>query len=903
MKYLPIVIGQRRLHVCHLNNNKNAQAVFEFIVPTAGGETELFKIDGRSKFVSMDGLELLSDSEKYRVDPINENGDGNELSLKIIFGHVAAEQDYNNKNGISVTRAHKDRSLRAISTRAKINKLKVNIVYCERVKQGNEYEVVEYCYNIIIHIPYSQAANIDIYDAAIDFGSEASQIGTKLANSENNAQDVKIVRELKQFHDQYIADKRDRFWQGDAADRNPETSCFYKSVFFVDKAHNGFRPAEPPNARKEKTLLKTLLPEETAYTTEQYEQGNIYSNLFLLPNLKLIELLTERDLGMADDIPFKQEQDTGDYGFGKARSVFDPVLIEVYIRMILNALLHTILNKLNDQPQKDKYVNIILLVPNVYSQSKVYTIIQNLYTDFNGIVRFNKQYQKFKGVEVKLLSESDASFLGLKIGDREPKIINKEGAHYLVIDAGKGTTDFSIIRQQKKSNVSYESVFRAGLPGSGQFLTHAFIEAVNECFDFDTDIYDLIKKTKYPEILQFMDHMETFKKNHERFKPYKDSGELRKKFSTLYHLNNALRDTFINNCFQLPTSHEKLSEKVNKLVDEIYKSVLKSNVTEFHQIILAGRAFKLKMLKDAVESKFADKLTTDLPEDKRIVFRENNLKQVCLSGAFYMKYFRVNYNSELVGIPVQYAENIENKKEEKPWNFGDWLRGIFKEDENTGIVETDVSIGESFFYNGANYNGANYANRLVIAGREYWNAALDSDPEGFRLFFTGDGFIKLLNGRAVRLDAPQLEASISEMVKQTLFPFAYISFDPKSGPAPDGPEKEVPIPSQPPTSPSTPTHGQAAQARNQEKPDFAKKTGLPDYDSPPEKSLKPDTAEKWLSPLVSPDVPKEQKVTEPNPESKPPLPALDDDSEKDEVAPKKQPGKSNEPPPSADAYL
>lgn len=115
--------------------------------------------------------------------------------------------------------------------------------------------------------------------------------------------------------------------------------------------------------------------------------------------------------------------------------------------------------------------SITLLLPNVMSQGEVSNFVEDVQRLVNSKTFLSHLPKGFKlsTIDVRTCSESDASLLNW---------INKQKhvqpGRYLIIDMGKGTTDFSVVNI--KSATQAESIFRAGIIGAGNVLSYAILD-------------------------------------------------------------------------------------------------------------------------------------------------------------------------------------------------------------------------------------------------------------------------------------------------------------------------------------------------------------------------------------------------------------------------------------------
>lgn len=822
--YLPIKIGQRRMHICHLNY-PSVNYGFEFIVPIAGNYIELFSLSNLAKLVSTKGTKFNKFLKNLKFGISSSEIKDYSIDLRITFEEPDGKNNAPLKGtkssglGISIDRDSQNNFVANATNLIKINKLNITISYKE--KDNAEFE-----YSFVIHTP-KVSDQIKFYNTAIDFGSEASQVAYKNHSGDDQIQFIRLFDKLKEFYDQF--NNHSNFWQGKLNDQDPETSRLFKSVFFVNKNPiHGYAYADKPNKHNTHTILQPITPRVPSTDAAD----NPYKNLFLLPNLKLIELLPEYQF-LTDSIHFNSDENNPGELSGE-ENILSNDLVKDYIRIILCYFLYGILECVKAQTKSEKYFHITLLMPNVYSQEKVYTIVKNFYADFNKIITLG-EYSNLKGIEVQAMSESDASFLGMRIRSNAStpiieRIDNESNANYLIIDAGKGTTDFSIVKQQK-SHIKYDSILRTGLPFSGHLLSFAFIESISKVLK-EIDLIEMIKhETNYSEILNFMELIEDFKKNHTKYtdlqiailpdneKKYYET-KFEENFSSLEQVNSFLKEGFIekeiemdisntgnNNKktqkikgFRIPGSDEIVKQKVKTIVEKIEENIRHSGIERFHQIILAGRAFRFEPLLLEVKNKF-DSLVI---ANNKFIFQTENSKRICIEGAFQSKNLHVNLNSELIGIPVILDDKYHPYSPPKSF-----LQKLF-------TSKKEKFIDEFTFYNGFIINHDLKNKTIRIGARDYFIDDMASEAsKKYILFYTGDGFILQWNSNIKLLTEFKVSQSFTKMVEETLFPFAYISFGSKEQGGNKGDEAQKPKPDLP-KKPIQPTPN---KRRDQEVPD------------------------------------------------------------------------------------
>lgn len=134
-----------------------------------------------------------------------------------------------------------------------------------------------------------------------------------------------------------------------------------------------------------------------------------------------------------------------------------------------------------------KATSVLVLVPNIYKQEDIDELLYNLNKLNNSAI--NNQANGNMRYDFRVISESDAAFLGVKevgINGNETILnrINREVDDerrkdaYLIIDSGKGTTDFSIINYNPGGTNSVSSYKRGGIAGAGGAIDYVFTRIV-----------------------------------------------------------------------------------------------------------------------------------------------------------------------------------------------------------------------------------------------------------------------------------------------------------------------------------------------------------------------------------------------------------------------------------------
>jgi len=804
--YLPITINGRRLHICNLEEQTadyKPKPTFSFIINNGGNHLQVLSVNTNdAKLISTDGyandVEL---SNLYTSIEFVENGVDN---LPTFYVNIVKGKEHKYELNGLVPKG---------SFTNKDNHFHIDFDKTVMTSETDSFVVVlgykangkEYSYAFKIHL----CEKDNLIEAAMDFGSEASQIRIKGDDS-----NMKLIKEFHKFHFQY-KDKIE-FWQGNLDNK------FYKSIFFLHTSPDKTEYAEVPNKNGEKTHIQTLLPKNM--------NAESYKDMEILPNMKLIELLDLSDQSTFDfEITFQDgspHDNTNNTYFANKKTR------EGTLRLILSNFLYCIIeNKIiQNYNGRKRFLRLVILMPNVYYQKKVYSVIKNLYNDFNKIIT-NQKYSQYGGIEIQMISESDAAFVGTK-NDESVKRIDASNGYFLVIDAGKGTTDFSILKQQ--SNFSkFDSVYRAGIPASGHILTYSFYEAIRDFLNSKgITLNDKLLSADRASLLKFMECIEVFKTKFEEHTSKVIPNGL-KGDENLEQIIVFL-NTLITNNIRVPNSEEKVNKKIEELVEKIKVSIASgvksfSNSQKFEQVLLTGRGFLFEKFKSAVKEML---IKEHWIENDKLIFSysSDRAKSICLTGAFSTtNEIEINKNSELIGRPI-----IQRRNDAKENWFIRKVAGIriliitmlsitllllkyfFSEFVNFSINVTDVkllilillisilvgvllkktwltrainnlshrvkncidyfrsalnksdeNLDTEFFYNGLKTNLQNPVIR--VGGKETTPNLLNYEEK--RLYFIGDGFVFQTKNGIIEYKEDYLNSELSPLVMQTLFPF------------------------------------------------------------------------------------------------------------------------------------
>ena len=765
MYYLPIKIRNRKFHVCKLEpNSEEVAPIFSFVNEPL--ETCLFTIDinqcalisseGYSQNISLRNcnilpIEKLETNYKYDID---ENHGIEELypvyqlkieSPELARAHkkAAAEEKFRRlkeeaeQQQEAIVGALENLSGVKLDSRDLSNSsiCKIIIDKAHFPKSDNRFvmeiifqkdENTSYIYRF--RFAYLNKGQIK-KDVTLDFGSEASQMSCNIKST-----GIQIVRRLNEIVG--LEEKSESYRQGMLSDYK------YRSIYFINRQVPDSSITcwgDIPMKYGKDSFIQTLI--------KMNETPSSYSKWTQLPNLKLLELLgadlpwPNPDIALPDGSNVEIESLQNDQN--------------KILRLLLSQFVYVALEELNKNAD---YLHFILLVPNVYMQDKVYEVLCDLYRDFDIIRLSNEKYEKWKGIEVDVMSESDASFMGYINSGKKYVRGHK---HSLIIDVGKGTTDFSILIGDDKNHMRFESAYRAGIPIAGNILTYAFYEALKSWLNqhgitIDDKLQDAAEINKV-QLMDFMDNLETLKAN------YKDSEGSPKapgiELDDLSKINKYIKEQIIKGNKKLPSIEKYLTERCNQISSEVkehLKGYVNSNKIQFSNVIFMGNGFKLDLLVDTIKEMLINSHWA-IEESFNDIIGGDGKKTLCLKGALRYDDIDVNCQSGLIGSVIIDNETIANSYSKKWYKrVWDWFMGL-----------TAHNIDERFFYGGVHCVKSN----ITINISCFSHLTGDNSNGDLYLYFVGNGFLLQYKDRSEDDLNWNTTTFGEELINPSLFPF------------------------------------------------------------------------------------------------------------------------------------
>jgi len=523
-----------------------------------------------------------------------------------------------------------------------------------------------------------------VEDVILDFGSEATQLSISNRGAINNVRNLVPLFE-KMWEELGEPNKKEDMetcMQRDASDKN-----LYRSRFFVKKKikYSLLQETKASGDPKNNEFIKLL--------TLSKDGERLKESYIPLPNTKIASF------GGVDVDNIDIETVQGEESRTMRRPITE-VGKNFFYRSSINAFLRKAVNEIKgknlleqESVNKIRLISFHILMPNVYDYCKIHEMLEVLKKDIQEIVQ--DVNGDIIGFDVTAVSESDASLLG-NVALSEPDEF--PAGRYLILDAGRGTLDFSIVKHDNESKfLHFQNLYRDGIIGAGNALTYAMLLVILEGIinneDAGSDHTKAIQNYIFSDILgldetgkqngggdsaklvELMELVDKYKIMYSDFlsgkKSYSKKGYCSKspfKELRLVGLVKDIREIVDNRIF-IEDSNKYLERSMQQLVDAV-KGRLKDRFAKDGDtnrpdyVVFAGRGFMFKPFKDMMYARLKECFHGI--KEKHFSAQENNVsdKNVCLVIANYLK--DGDYDTRLLGQPYMlHSKEPEKKNENK----------------------------------------------------------------------------------------------------------------------------------------------------------------------------------------------------------------------------------------------
>lgn len=281
----------------------------------------------------------------------------------------------------------------------------------------------------------------------IDLGSDVTQTNvstTALRNTRPN-----LIKTLKGKYE--VTDKSTYYAQNHDAD-----SSYYRTGNILFRKDGEIKADTFPQKDEDYINYLSLTLEGKNQNAANPLEGNA-EDFMRFPNIKVLysnrNLINQLNLFQPKDIELD------------ANSFID-VMSCIYKRIV------EVSGERAVQDQQPYNYSILLLMPNIYRQIEIDKLLYDLNKIYNGKTNGSEQTSFY---DFRAISESDAAFLGNEdiVEEKTRDLENNEQKDmFLTIDAGKGTTDFSLI--SRSDNGRFTPLLRGGITGAGGCIDTLF---------------------------------------------------------------------------------------------------------------------------------------------------------------------------------------------------------------------------------------------------------------------------------------------------------------------------------------------------------------------------------------------------------------------------------------------
>lgn len=504
------------------------------------------------------------------------------------------------------------------------------------------------------HLFFHVAENV--YDAIVDFGSEASQSYWEYMRNDGSVIPHNVdltkgilgdVRNSIKASKQASESATNSYYEADVTqyiqdERSPDAN-FFRSIYYIKKKLTNCDKLDVwPEYNKE--TLKYLVRND-------YEIKGL-SDYMQIPNTKLLNSL------VGNYTP-TQVSILGADGNIERTDGLSNLWEGVVPRLLMNNIIYQTLKDIDAAATPSSAVVLNVLMPNLYSIQEVSFKLNLLAEDIERLIA-NKKLSNIIGVELRYVSESDASMLGYISGMFARREYIDEG-NYLIVDAGKGTLDFSLLEVGINGE---KNTCRSGIVGAGAAVSYGvLVGLVNEylCTVYDgfvekdetlqkRDIREFIHKkflqgeVDIANVIKAMGLVDQYKiKYNEKYNdpapesPAKDidhsSDEMNEQMIEYF---DTLVSSWISNSYKLSQrSCSYISATINMIALQAARRmdiVLKSdrNRTPVDNIVFAGRGCLMKELQDKLFKAIQAKGLLSDPTILPIVLDAATIKTGCL---------------------------------------------------------------------------------------------------------------------------------------------------------------------------------------------------------------------------------------------------------------------------------
>lgn len=774
---IPYIVNDN-YKVARLEKNPKVSPCF-IIEANNTDNTELFSFE--SKVCGFDPGKGFDDDAYYQIDtqdsnvtcdPVNHHAE-----VRLILKKQEPEQDNKSLNAVigqlKITDAHVYLNLNSIGHQLEsVSTINVTLV----IMIDNDELYYRFSLNI--------ADKKHIYDIVIDFGSEASQIWYL----QRNLNPFHISNRMELFHAIKDSSTLRGVNDNEIYQYEPGDATLYRSLFFIKN--------NIPSRTVDTSHL-TFINKEADITTMLSTGGYV-----ALPNMKIMDYPNVL-------VPYIIVNGGRVSLYQKSEEIRSEIL-KFFFKTVFTNINRTI-------TEAAVACKVTFLVPNTYTQTMLSDIHIKLIKDINdslaatqpaGSQARDDSSRIVGDVEVATFSESDASFFGkYDVSDFGQ---NDVGNHLLIVDIGKGTSDFSVLKisSAPDGSITMDRIARSGLVGAGNVMTFAVLASVINQIAGSLNTNKSDTKRAIQKMAYHRDRAKKTQLYHEleQLKCRPDGQETLTDFLSSFDLT------------RLPTIGDLTIEKLTEILNEANSKdcVLDKNdiiINQYAATVSSMLIEKLKYVYD--ENVHIDKvifsgrgaksniLTTQIIDDLKransnieVTFMDDaNKKSACLKGPSNPSMQFDRRNMSIVGWPrlkQRYSPKVSSpgrgtKRHKKNLMaiFLDKVKKLFKKLEETGenldqnLADEILSKGHQvaqleraqgmMSVQGQAIDGLRQGNNSFMIGCHHYTYNYQQDRGEVKIFYDGRDFL-LRDATRSQSFQRGINQDQKDLVTETLFP-------------------------------------------------------------------------------------------------------------------------------------
>ena len=661
MKLLPITIDNKYDYFVDFESNRSVQDAF--IIKKSDGSSPIFEF--YSKFdpdytpnikgenSTKLGILLLTDDEKsYKVLNISQ---------------LDIDKDTNNNYRLTIELCDDRERLIENNDNHPIKRDNFKFFY-ENLQVATTLIVTFRYDNKEVVCRFHLAPPSQIWKAVIDSGSEATQI--KVFTPDNKGEHLQLlsyIGALRKFEgndiDNLYKIQDEGFIQAEGSFPNINKNL-YKSIYYVKK-NITTNDIKNDTLVRNKSIINFQEPLMMLTRNSDLVVPAFRSNYIKLGNLKIASY------GNVDLPTIKVDNE-----YINAANVGD----NFYYRKYMSEYCYHILKHITSIKAKgDKtpsYLSLYVLVPNIYSTLKTRKNLDCIVESINKILSIEEEeFSKYiSGFSVTAVSESDASLIGAVSSNPSLDLKDK---NCLIMDAGKGTLDFSLIHIDNDNN--FKSLTKNGIIGASATINYGFILDLLSAYYSQVNqelTEDELKEIISKGILGRENNKENFagagdvallKKLMDAVDDYKihydKKGATPPRYNNLGNANDnsfslaAFIEWIKKNRYKVPNGY------VNGIINDIVKSTIEKigDSNTIDKVLYAGRGFLFSELREKMNDALKERFK-NIEEINISTGDPGSLKTMCLNISSVIDNGKYNpYNAPITNT-ITSTDKIEPKK-------------------------------------------------------------------------------------------------------------------------------------------------------------------------------------------------------------------------------------------------